>query len=881
MITTKNKDYFKESRYPFLQLERDLEKEISQYPSWDTILKNCKENPKGKYYALTMFAYPSGNVHCGHLRVFLYVDLVARYKRLLGYSVINPIGWDSFGLPAENAAKAVGSSPKIWTENNIQDMKKVLQSLGFSFDWSMELCTHEPEYYTHQQRIIIDMFHNGLCERKSGLVFWDPQENSVLSKEQVINGKGWRSGVDVQMKIMEQWYLKITNYTDELINDLDDLEEWPEDIKTMQRNWMGKTQGVTIDFSMAKLENDKLDRKPIKVFTTKPHMLYGCSFIALSLSHPLTLELNKKEEKVANFIKNSFTNLEEKNYSGLFTGDYCIHPLTGEKIPIYISTYVVNGFGTGAIFGCAENNLNDYNFAMANNITIKKIIQTREQRESPIITEGTMINSGEWNGIEAETLEKTLRKEIDTSNKYPFMHTSSISNLHDWCFSRQRYWGCPMPFVHCDKCGIVTVNLEDLPIKLPDEVDYTKGGNPLVHHPTWKYTNCPKCQDPALRETDTMDTFVDSSWYFFRYFSRNCKEPIDKSLSQLLMPIDIYIGGKEHAVLHLLYCRFITKVLRDSGYVNLKEPVKKLVNQGIVSMATYYNLKKKEYVYPGDVIYKDIIEESEKSLSNYDPLRMALLFNKEGDEIKKGPSQKMSKSKKNIISPMALKETYGVDVLRFMMISDNPCDREIEIREEAFTGGVRFLNAVWEISQHISIYLENKENNLTVPQEKEFNINEIFIQGEYRLSNLEVNLFAVSLRTIVMEIKILMKGGYCRDFLKKMWKNFLKMFSVICPYISQAIWQTLHCDLQDSSVFSPGWLDLKEIRIEKNTQDIKIMINNKINSIITISNSHTEEEIKKEILQFLRIEEKDINGFFLIKNRNMVNVVVKNASNSK
>jgi leucyl-tRNA synthetase len=492
-------------------------------------------------------------------------------------------------------------------------------------------------------------------------------------------------------------------------------------------------------------------------------------------------------------------------------------------------------------------------------------------------------------------------------------------HLRDWLVSRQRYWGAPIPMIYCESCakngvgdasrgapkpgspsvggfgadegqdlqnmpGWFVVPEADLPVLLPNISDYKPEGTgkgPLANHKEFYQVKCPKCGGEATRETDVMDTFVDSSWYFFRYFSRDCQDPINRDLANLFMPIDTYIGGREHAVLHLLYCRFITKVLRDLGHINIDEPVKKLVNQGIVSMATYYNLKTKQYVYPGEIIYQEVTEESQRQLPNYDSQRKVLLFNGNGDEIEKGPLQKMSKSKKNIISPMELKETYGVDVLRFMMISDNPCDKEIEIRQEGFTGSTRFLNAVWEVSQHLLLYLDNCDNNIPVSQEKEANINKIFHQGELRLSNLEVNLFAVSLRAIITEIKDLMKNNHCRNLIKRMWRNFLKMFSVICPYISQALWELFQFNLDGDSVFAPGWLDLQDIKFQQSKENITIMLNNNICGTITIAPYDQEQEIKNKVLEFLKIEEQQVGGFFLIKNRNIVNVVVKNDSSSK
>lgn len=836
---------FNESLYPFREVEK-------QYPikSINNFFEKYPSNKK-KFYVLSMFAYPSGNIHCGHVRNFLYVDLLNRYYNYLGYNVFNPFGWDSFGLPAENAAKEYHIHPKIWTEKNIAIMKKTIEDLGFAIDWSLEIATHTPEYYYQQQKIFLDFFKNNLCYKKKGLVFWDPVENTVLSKEQVINGKGWRSGHPVEMKIMSQWYFKLTKYVEELINDLSHLDQWPQDIKKMQQQWMAPTNGFTINF---KIDNSQ---QTIEAFTTKPQMIYGCTFLAISLTHPLSIQWSDENENISNFIKQGLINVDEKDYRGIFTGYYGINPINNEKVPIYIATYVNNDFGTGSIYGVPSHNLNDYNFAQQHNLSLKPIIEGSDD----FIIQGKIINCNDWNGL---TDEEAFKYINDHLNKYPFIKKYTTYNLHDWCFTRQRYWGCPIPLINCDKCGVVASDLTNGPVNLPDDVDFSLQGNPLENHPTWKFTICPKCQNPALKETNTMDTFVDSAWYFYRYFSKNSKDPIDKNLSDLLMPIDVYIGGREHAVSHLLYCRFFTKVLKDLGYVNHNEPVKKLINQGFVCMATYYDLKNNKYIFPKDVIYEPA-QKGDENLLNYDKSKNCLLFSIDGNPVQKGSVQKMSKSKKNIIDPYEIKDIYGVDVLRFTMISDNPVDIAIEIRNESFVGASRFLNQVWYLGQQLNIYLShNYHENIEEKSLLEFN--NILKISKKNLENLEVNLLAVNLRTMVKLLEQWMDKEYDKVVIIKYFNNFLKILSIVCPYISEALWDFIN----KNNKLMDGFIDVIEVKEDDNIQ-WQIMVNNKINRSLILNKNLSDEAIEKLVLEQFQ---QPIKKIFIIRNRSMINLMI-------
>ena len=837
---------FSETIYPFKAIENHYQ--INPETSWDQLTEQMKTKPI--FYILAMFPYPSGHLHCGHVRNFLYVDLLARYYRYLGYAVLNPLGWDSFGLPAENAAKEANINPKIWTEKNIETMKKTIVDLGFAVDWCMELATHQPEYYAQQQKIFIEIFKKGLCYKKKGLVFWDPQENTVLSKDQVIDGKGWRSGYPVEMKIMDQWYFKITQYVEPLIEGLKTLDQWPSDIKLMQKNWMEPSYGFTMDFLVE--NSDKI----IPAFTTKPNMIYGCTFLALSLSHPWSIEISETNKDVNEFIKTSLITIEEKDYRGIFTGHYAINPINNEKVPVYVTTYVNNDFGTGCVFGISDPyfNLNDYHFTNTHNLPRKNVVEGPMENGIIPYTKATMINCGPWSGMKDDEAIQWIEKHIDN---YPFIKKYVSYNLHDWSFARQRYWGCPIPLINCDNCGVVTANETVL---LPDDVDFSVHGNPLDVHPTWKYTSCPQCQKPAIRETSTMDTFVDSCWYFFRYFSKT-NEPVDKQLSNKIMPIDLYIGGREHAVGHLLYCRFFTRLLKDLGYTNVEEPVKKLVNQGFVCMATYYNLKTNKYIYPKEVVYEPCLPGQE-NLPNYDGSLNKLLFTMNGDAVQKGPVQKMSKSKKNIIDPYEIKEVYGVDVLRFTMISDNPIDSMIEIRNESFVGASRFLNNVWMLGQSIA----HSNGSEKISDDEILSINQILEKSQKQLSNLEVNVWAVSLRSMAKILEKWVNNNYDKKILVQYFNNFLKILSIVCPYISHSLWELIN----KNNKLNEGFMEI--IKIEYNSSNInwKIMINNKFKCCLEIAIGYDEDMVKKTVEDYLKIK---INKAVVIAHKQTINII--------
>ena len=648
-----------------------------------TFLSKIDKNLK-KYYVLEMFPYPSGDIHMGHVRNYTLGDLIARYKRAKGFNVLHPMGWDSFGLPAENAAISNNVHPKSWTEKNIQNMKTQLKKMGLSYDWSKELSTCASDYYKHEQKIFIDFYKKGLAYQKETIVNWDPVEQTVLANEQVIDGRGWRSDAIIEKKKMKGWFLKITDFAEELLEDLKTLKNWPEKVKLMQKNWIGKSLGAHIDFHIKEL-NDK-----VTVFSTRPDTLFGASFIALSPEHQLVDELKKKYPKIVQELnKLNLNNTNEQNLDkiekiGIKTPLKASHPFIKNKlIPIFIANFVLIDYGTGAVFGCPAHDQRDFDFAKKYDLEIIEVVskdqnQKRKNNLKKAYTEdGYLINSDFLNGLTVDEAIKVSIKKLEKLN----LGSKSINyRLKDWGVSRQRYWGCPIPIIYCDNCGIQTVPEKDLPVKLPEKIDLQKSGNPLSNQSDWINVQCPKCSKKAKRETDTFDTFFESSWYFARFTDPNYNEAINKKIADYWLPVDQYIGGIEHAVLHLLYSRFFIKAMNKLDLINITEPFKSLQTQGMVCHQTYKN-SNNEWLFP-----KDVIKINDKFFT-IDENKM----------VSPGRIEKMSKSKKNVIDPNTIVDKFGSDTARFFILSDSPPQRDMEWTDEGVEGASRFLNKVWQL----------------------------------------------------------------------------------------------------------------------------------------------------------------------------------------
>ncbi|GAB1583332.1 leucine--tRNA ligase [Phyllobacterium phragmitis] len=678
-------------------------------PHWQKVWEDAKifetrnDDPREKYYVLEMFPYPSGRIHMGHVRNYAMGDVVARYKRAKGFNVLHPMGWDAFGLPAENAARDNKVNPREWTYANIETMKGQLRKMGLSLDWTREIATCDPSYYRHQQKLFLDFWKAGLAERKSAKVNWDPVDMTVLANEQVIDGRGWRSGALVEQRDLTQWFLKITSMGQELLDGLETLDRWPEKVRIMQQNWIGRSEGLLIRWALDRATAPDGESE-LEIYTTRPDTLFGASFMAISPDHPLAKKAAETNPELAAFAEEcrrmgtSVAALETAEKKGFDTGIRAIHPFDQNwTLPVYVANFVLMEYGTGAIFGCPSGDQRDLDFANKYGLPVVPVVMlegadaaTFQITEEAFTDDGVMINSRFLDGMKPEQAfeEVASRLEKVTINGRPQGERKVQFRLRDWLISRQRYWGCPIPVIHCDACGPVPVPDSDLPVLLPDDVTFDKPGNPLDHHPTWKHVACPNCGKDARRDTDTMDTFVDSSWYFARFTDPwNEKQPttlaaVDGPSGWL--PVNQYIGGVEHAILHLLYSRFFIRAMKATGHVNtVEEPFQGLFTQGMVVHETYKG--KDGWVAPADIR----IEES-------DGQRKAVLVST-GEPVEIGSIEKMSKSKKNVVDPDDIIASYGADTARWFMLSDSPPDRDVIWTEAGVEGAHRFVQRVWRL----------------------------------------------------------------------------------------------------------------------------------------------------------------------------------------
>jgi leucyl-tRNA synthetase len=643
---------------------------------------SASEKPKS--YVLEMFPYPSGRIHIGHVRNYTMGDVLARYKRMTGHEVLHPMGWDAFGMPAENAAMEKGVHPAGWTYQNIETMKGQLRRLGFALDWSREFATCDPGYYGHEQALFIDMYEAGLVYRRSSAVNWDPVDQTVLANEQVVDGRGWRSGALVEKRQLDQWFLKITAFADELLAGLGSLNGWPDKVRLMQENWLGKSQGLQFRFSLT--NGDSLE-----VYTTRPDTIFGASFVAVAPDHPLAQDVAANNCEAAGFIERcraggtTAAELETAEKLGFDTCIAAVHPLDpGRRLPVYIANFVLMEYGTGAIMAVPGHDQRDFDFATKYGLPIVRVVAPSAEAADAPLTEaeagdGVLVNSGFLDGMSVAQAKRTV---IERAEGEGWGQARTVWRLRDWGVSRQRYWGTPIPFIHCDACGVVPVPKDQLPVTLPEDVDFAIPGNPLVRHPTWKHTNCPRCGAAAERETDTLDTFVNSSWYFLRFASQPDDAPFDAAEVSRWMPVEQYIGGIEHAILHLLYARFWTRALAHLGMIEVAEPFASLFTQGMVTHETYRSTgAEARWLAPEEVESRQgqVIEKAT------------------GQAVEVGRVVKMSKSKKNVVDPDQMVERYGADAVRWFMLSDSPPERDLPWSESGIEGCGRFVQRLWRL----------------------------------------------------------------------------------------------------------------------------------------------------------------------------------------
>ena len=642
---------------------------------------------KPRSYVLEMFPYPSGRIHMGHVRNYTMGDVLARFRRMQGFEVLHPMGWDAFGMPAENAAMEKKVHPGEWTRANIAAMRSQLKTLGFAFDWSRELATCDPDYYGQEQALFIDLFEGGLVYRKESAVNWDPVDMTVLANEQVIDGKGWRSGAQVEKRKLSQWFLKITDFAEDLLAGLGELKAWPDKVRLMQENWIGKSQGLQFHFSLAEPEGDI---STVEVFSTRPDTIFGASFIALAADHPLTQQLASQNGALAAFAEEckaggtTAAELETMEKKGFDTGLTVTHPLDPDwQLPVYVANFVLMDYGTGAVFGVPAHDQRDLDFARKYGLPVKRVVSDGQEVDAEFAGDeaytgpGRIVNSAFLDGM---TIEEAQQNIIDRAQAEGWGKAQTTWRLRDWGVSRQRYWGTPIPIIHCDDCGPVPVPKDQLPVVLPEDIDFETPGNPLERHATWKHVDCPKCGKAARRETDTLDTFVDSSWYFLRFASQPDDRPFDPEVVKQWLPVTQYIGGVEHAILHLLYARFWTRALASIGKLDFAEPFESLFTQGMVTHETYKH---------GDGSWLSP-DEVEKNGTDWTMIA-------DGSPVTPGRVEKMSKSKKNVIDPDPIIEQYGADAVRFFMLSDSPPERDLPWSEAGIEGSWRFVQRLWRL----------------------------------------------------------------------------------------------------------------------------------------------------------------------------------------
>ena len=817
------------SRYNY----KIVEKKWQQIWAENKIFSSKKNLNKKKYYVLEMFPYPSGKIHMGHVRNYTLGDVVARYKRMKGFNVLHPMGWDAFGLPAENAAMTENKHPQDWTYLNIKTMKSQLLQMGLSLDWDREIATCHPEYYKHEQKFFIDMFKAGLAYKKEAEVNWDPVDKTVLANEQVIDGKGWRSGALVEKRKLSQWFLKISKYSEELLKDLDKLKDWPNKVKVMQSNWIGKSVGAEINFKISGSD------KYIKVFTTRPDTIFGATFIALSTEHNISRELSNKSKSIKKFLEECKNINSDKVKKGVDTKLFVDHPfINNKKIPVFIANFVLTEYGLGAVFGCPAHDQRDLDFAKEYKLEIIPVVKPANLSgdykidNEAYTDDGKLINSGLLNGLNTNDAKDKII-EILEEKKIGVKKTNY--KLRDWGISRQRYWGCPIPIIYREDGRVLAVKEDKLPVKLPEVSQFGKDINSLKEVDSWKETICDETGFKATRETDTFDTFFESSWYYFRYCNSRLSEPFDKEDINYWLPVDQYIGGIEHAILHLLYSRFFTKALRDIGYFNLNEPFEGLFTQGMVTHQTYQN-NKGEWVEPSDVV-------NEKGK----------LYDKNKNEVSTGKIEKMSKSKKNVIDPNNIIELYGADTARWFMLSDSPPERDLQWTETGITSSFKFVNKLWELVTKYNNYSVKTDANEALIDKFKILINSVS-------ANIENFQFNKSVAKIYEYVNLLNDSISTEKISKKNFNWCLQKLSIILqpflPHISEEIWSNIG---SKDLCINQTWTT--EEVLDKNAKiNIAIQINGKTRSVIQIKN-----DLKKEAILELVKNDKKISKYIMGK----------------
>ena len=845
------------SRYNFKIIEGKWQKIWAERKSFSSKINKNKK----KFYCLEMFPYPSGKIHMGHVRNYTIGDVLSRYKSLSGFNVLHPMGWDSFGMPAENAAKQNNLNPKNWTENNIETMKSQLKLLGLSIDWDREISTCSSDYYKHQQKLFLDFYDKGLVYRKESYVNWDPVDKTVLANEQVIDGKGWRSGATVERKKLNQWFFKISYFSEELLSELASLNEWPDKVKTMQKNWIGKSFGCEIDFKIT--GSEKVNS--IKCYTTRPDTLFGFSFLALSVDHPVS-KYYENDESFQKFKKEcAKTGTTEESIAqaikiGFKTNLLAINPLDKDnKVPVYFANFVLMDYGFGAVFGCPAHDQRDYDFAKKYKLDIKTVVKPHDQNDTFEVKEeaysgpGSLINSKFLNGLKVP--DESINKTIDHLEKEKLGKRKINYRLKDWGISRQRYWGCPIPVAYDEKNNIIKIPEENLPVKLPENININTNGNPLDFQKDWKSVEIKG--KTFTRETDTLDTFVDSSWYYLRFCSaKEESKPFNKSELDYWMPVDQYIGGVEHAILHLLYSRFFTRALSlNSDEIKIKEPFKGLFTQGMVCHETYKD-QNNNWLNPDEVF-------SENGKDFY-------LKNNRDKKVIVGPSESMSKSKKNTIDPENIISQYGADAVRFFILADSPPEKDIQWSDEGMVSSYKFIQKFWILSEEILKIIKQESDNHS--DELEIFTNQIINKINQALKKFRYNVIIASYHEIYSYFKKLSENKMKPKNLKNCFEKIILIMLPVVPHLANECLEKLK--------FSKdvNWPEVDKKYLNEEFNEIVIQVNGKKRGLITVKKQIDEAKIINQIKTEKIIEKYLINGKLIktiyVKDR-LINYIIK------
>ncbi len=856
------------ARYNFRETEAKWQKVWEERQTFRAQMDKARP----KYYVLEMFPYPSGRIHMGHVRNYTQGDVIARYKRARGFNVLHPMGWDAFGLPAENAAMEKKVHPKKWTYENIATMKAQLKSMGLSLDWARELATCDPSYYRHQQKMFLDFWKAGLAYRKEAWVNWDPVDNTVLANEQVIEGKGWRTGATVERRKLTQWNLKITHFADELLERLNTLDRWPEKVRLMQANWIGKSRGARVFWQLTDAAG--ADRGKLEIFTTRPDTLFGASFAALSVDHPIVSELAAKDPGLQRFIAEcrktgtAAAEVETAEKQGYKLPLVARHPLTpGKAMPVYAANFVLMEYGTGAIFGCPAHDERDHEFATKYHLPILQVVAPSDGSKVDVqaaafVDDGVIVNSEFLNGLSVEDAKARVIARLEELG----VGMGTIQyRLRDWLVSRQRYWGCPIPAIHCAKCDVVPVPEKDLPVTLPEDVTFDKPGNPLDHHPTWKHVSCPKCGGPARRETDTFDTFIDSSWYFDRFTSpRFDAAPFARDENSYWMPVDQYIGGVEHAILHLLYSRFWTRAMREVQMTSRDEPFDGLFTQGMVCHETY-RASDGTWLLPEEVERLEggkVVRASDKS------------------PVEVGRSEKMSKSKKNVVDPDQIIRDYGADTARWFMLSDSPPERDLEWTEAGVTGAWRFQQRLHRIASEAIASLPTAG----APRPASFSDAAMQLRraAHRAIAGISTDIEAFHFNKAVARLYELANtiGGVEAKDASTSWamrealEIFVRLIGPMTPHLAEELWQALG---HQSLVADAGWPAAEDALLVDDTVTVAVQLNGKLRGTVALAKDAPKDVAEKAALalpELVRgLDGKAPKRVIVVPNR-IVNVVV-------